>query len=103
MKPSKSLILVWFLVVLLASRVYYSGPSAKDVIGKWHNTKNPSLWMEFFADMTSTGGNWSITKDGQIKIVNADGTVVTGTLKDGNLIFAEFGELGVFSKEGNKK
>ena len=94
---------MWLLVVLFSLAGCSAAPSAKDVIGKWHNTKNPSLWMEFFADMTSTGGNWSITKDGQIKIVNADGTVLTGTLKDGNLIFAEFGELGVFVKEGNKK
>ena len=96
MKPSKSLMLVWLVVLLLAFAGCSSGPSAKDVIGKWHNTKNPVSGWNFLPDMTSTGGKWSITKDGQIKIVNADGTVVTGTLKDGNLIFAEFGELGVF-------
>jgi hypothetical protein len=103
MKPTKSLMFVCLIVLLLALAGCSSGPSEKDVIGKWDNTKNPAIWMEFFPDMTSTGGKWSITKDGQIKIVNADGTVLTGTLKDGNLIFAEFGELGIFVKEGNKK
>jgi len=103
MKFSKSLLLVSLIVLLLVLAGCSSGPSAKDVIGKWENTKNPAIWMEFFPDMTSTGGKWSITKNGQIEIVNADGTVVTGTLKDGTLTFAEFGEHGVFVKEGNKK
>ncbi len=103
MTHSKPLMLVWLVVLLFALAGCSSAPSEKDVIGKWNNTKNPSLWMEFYADMTSTGGKWSITKDGQIKIVNADGTVLTGTLKDGTLIFEEFGEVGIFVKEGHKK
>ena len=103
MKPSKSLMFVWLMVLLLALAGCSSGPSEKDVIGKWNNTKNPAIWMEFFADMTSTGGKWSMTKDGQIKIMNPDGTVLTGILKDGKLTFKEFGENGVFVKEGNKK
>lgn len=103
MKPSRSLMLVCLIVSLLALAGCSSGPSAKDVIGKWNNTKNPAIWMEFFADMTSTGGKWSMTKDGQIKIVNPDGTVLTGLVQDGKLTFKEFGEHGVFVKEGNKK
>ena len=103
MKHFKSLTLIWLVVLLFALAGCSSAPSEKDIIGKWNNTKNPILWMEFFGDMTSTGGKWSITKDGQIKIVNADGTVLTGILKDRNLRFAEFGELGIFVKESDKK
>ena len=103
MKLSKSLMFVWLVVLLLALAGCSSGPSAQDVIGKWNNTKNPAIWMEFFADMTSTGGKWSLTKDGQIKIVNPDGTVLTGLVQDGKLTFKEFGELGIFVKEGDKK
>ena len=102
MKPSKSLMVVCLIVSLLAFAGCSSGLSEKDVIGKWNNTKNPAIWMEFFADMTSTGGKWSMTKDGQIKIVNADGTVLTGLVQDGKLTFKEFGENGIFVKESNK-
>jgi hypothetical protein len=59
--------------------------------------------MEFYPDMTSTGGKWSITKDGQIKLENPDGTVRTGLVQEGKLIFAEFGERGVFVKEEKQK
>jgi hypothetical protein len=103
MKSTKSLMLVCLIVLFLALAGCSSGPSEKDVIGKWDNTKNPAIWMEFFADMTSTGGKWSTTKDGQIKIVNPDGTVLTGLMQDGKLTFKEFGENGVFVKEGDKK
>jgi hypothetical protein len=80
-----------------------SGPAEKDIVGKWQSTKMQTLWMEFYPDMTSTGGKWSITKDGHIKLVNPDGKVHLAKLKDGKLIFPEFGERGIFVKETPKK
>ncbi len=77
--------------------------SEKDIIGKWNNTKMDNMWMEFYADKTSTGGKWSITKEGHIEVVNADGTKHVGILKDGKLIFEEFGDYGIFVKEAVKK
>ncbi len=103
MKHSKLLKAILLLVFLFSLVGCSSGPSAKDIIGKWENTKFSNVWMEFYADMSSTGGKWSITKDGKVKIENADGTLVTAILKDGKLIFEEFGENGVFVKEASKK
>jgi hypothetical protein len=103
MKLSRPLAVIWLVVIFFALSGCSSSPSEKDVIGKWNNTKVDTLWMEFHPDKTSTGGAWSITKDGQIKLVNADGKVRLGTLKDNKLIFEEFGEYGVFVKEMNKK
>ena len=59
--------------------------------------------MEFYPDMTSTGGKWSITKDRHIKLVNPDGKEHLAELKDGKLIFPEFGDKGIFEKETAKK
>lgn len=73
--------------------------SEKDVIGKWNNTKIDNLWMEFYADKTSTGGKWSLTKDGRVEIINPDGTKRIGILKEGKLIFEEFGDRGIFVRE----
>ena len=67
------------------------------------STKLSNLWMEFFPDMTSTGGKWSITKDGHIKLVNPDGKEHLAEFKDGQLIFPEFGDRGIFVKETAKK
>jgi len=77
-----------------------SAVSEKDVVGKWTNTKSPIIWMEFFADKTFTGGKWSLLRDGTIQMVNPDGAVLLGKIKDGKLIIEDFGELGVFAKEG---
>jgi hypothetical protein len=103
MKPSKLLVVIWLAVLVVALSGCSPSPSEKDITGKWKNTKMENLWMEFYADKTSTGGKWSITKDGLIEIVNPDGKVHKATLKDGKLIFEEFGERGEFVKEGNKK
>jgi hypothetical protein len=99
MKPRKALLLI-LLVAFLFALPSCAKVSEKEVIGKWESTKVPNLWMEFSPNMTCTGGKWSITSDGQIKIVNPDGAVRLGKLQDGNLIFPEFGERGIFTKEG---
>lgn len=94
------------LLVLLALSLILSacsqGPSEKDIVGRWQSTTLPDLWIEFRPDMTSTGGKWSLTKDG-VKIVNEDGTEHVAVLQEGKLIFAEFATHGVFTKEPAKK
>ena len=103
MKYSRSFVAIllgaWLILFLGCS----SGPTEKDIVGKWQSTKMPNLWMEFYPDMTSTGGKWSITKDGHIKLVNPDGKEHLAELKDGKLIFPEFGDKGIFDKETAKK
>ncbi len=99
MKPHKPLLVI-LLVVLLFALPCCSKVSENDVIGKWNNTKVPNLWMEFFKDMTCSGGKWSISSDGTIKVVNPDGAVRLAKIKDGKLVFEEFGEQGIFIKEG---
>jgi hypothetical protein len=95
-KPVLVILLVFFLFALPSC----SSVSEKDIIGKWTNTKFPNLWMEFFEDMTCSGGKWSLSPDGSIKIVNPDGTVRMAKIKDGKMVFDEFGERGIFMKEG---
>jgi hypothetical protein len=102
MKQPKHLFLIGLVIVSLALAGCSAGPSTKDVVGKWTNTKSPHIWMEFFADMTCSGGKWSLAPDGTIKIVNPDGNVVLAKLKDGKLVIAEFGEYGIYSKEGKQ-
>jgi hypothetical protein len=99
-KAASLLLLGTFFLIFLGCS---SGPSDKDIIGRWQSTKVQNLWMEFYADKTSTGGKWSITKDGHIKLVNPDGKEHLAELKDGKLIFPEFGERGVFTKVTEKK
>jgi hypothetical protein len=103
MKYSRIFILFLFGALIFASITCSSGPTEKDVVGKWQSTKVGNLWMEFYPDKTSTGGRWSITKDGRIKLVNPDGKEHLAELKDGKLIFPEFGERGIFVKETEKK
>ena len=103
MKYSRAITILLFVSFLLAFFGCSSGPTEKDVVGKWQRTKVGNLWMEFYPDMTSTGGKWSITKDGHIKLVNPDGKEHMAELKDGKLIFPEFGERGIFVKETQKK
>jgi hypothetical protein len=103
MKYSKVFTAVLLVALCLAFLSCSSGPTEKDIVGKWQSTKLPNLWMEFNVDHTSTGGNWSFTKDGHIKVVNPDGKVHLAKLKDGKLIFPEFGERGIFVKETQKK
>lgn len=93
------LALLAFMIILAACS---QGPTEKDIIGRWQSTTLPDLWVEFRADMTSTGGKWSLTKEG-VKVINEDGSEHLGVLKEGKLIFAEFGEHGVFVKETAKK
>jgi hypothetical protein len=103
MKKSKLCMLLLSVVLLCLLSGCSSKPSEKDIVGKWESTKLDTLWMEFYPDMTCTGGKWSITKDGQIQILNPDGKVRLGTLKDGKLTFPEFGDKGIFVKESPKK
>jgi hypothetical protein len=103
MKQSKTFLVVLLLVFVVVLSGCSSGPTEKDIIGKWRNTKNDNLWMEFYPDMTSTGGKWSITKDGQIKLINPDSAVLMGLVQEGKLIFPEFGEYGVYVKEERQK
>jgi|GEM_PF-4272080 len=84
-----------FLSLLLAA--CSQGPTETDIIGRWQSTTLPDLWVEFRADMTSTGGKWALTKEG-IKVTSQDGSEHLAVLKDGKLIFAEFGQHGVFEK-----
>jgi len=99
MKRHKPLAVI-LLVVVLFALPGCSSVSEKDVVGKWTNAKSPHIWMEFYADMTSTGGKWSLAPDGAINLVNPDGTIILAKLKDGKLIIQEFGEYGVYIKEG---
>jgi hypothetical protein len=103
MKYSRAIIMLLLVSLSLAFLGCSSGPTEKDVVGKWQSTKLENLWMEFYPDKTSTGGNWSITKEGRIKLVNPDGKEHLAELKDGKLIFPEFGERGIFVKETQKK
>ena len=103
MKYSRAIMMFLLGAFLLAFLSCSSGPTEKDVVGKWQSTKLKNLWMEFYPDMTSTGGAWTITKDGHIKLVNPDGKEHLAELKDGKLIFPEFGERGIFVKETQKK
>ncbi len=103
MKYSRAIIMLLLGSFLLAFLGCSSGPTEKDVVGKWQSTKVGNLWMEFYPDKTSTGGTWSITKDGHIKLVNPDGKEHLAELKDGKLVFPEFGERGIFVKETQKK
>ena len=103
MKYFRAIILPLLVSLLFAFLGCSSGPTEKDVVGKWQSTKVGNLWMEFYPDKTSTGGTWSITKDGPIKLVNPDGKEHLAELKDGKLIFPEFGERGIFVKETQKK
>jgi hypothetical protein len=99
MKRHKPLALI-LLAVLLFALPCCSSVSDKDVVGKWTNVKSPHIWMEFYADKTSTGGNWSLAPDGTIKIVNPEGNLVLAKLTEGKLVIQEFGEYGVYIKEG---
>jgi hypothetical protein len=103
MKYSRAIITLFLGSLLLTFLGCSSGPAEKDVVGKWQSTKLENLWMEFYPDKTSTGGTWSITKEGRIKLVNPDGKEHLAELKDGKLIFPEFGERGIFVKETQKK
>ena len=103
MKYSRVLDMILLGVLVLAFLGCSSGPTEKDVVGKWQSTKVENLWMEFYPDMTSTGGKWSITKDGHIKVINPDGKEHLAQLKDGKLMFPEFGERGIFVKATQKK
>lgn len=85
-------------LALVFSACGQSGPTEKDIIGKWQSTTLPDLWVEFRPDKTSTGGRWELTKEG-VKVINPDGTEHLGVLKEGKLVFAEFGQHGVFVKE----
>ncbi len=93
------------LFVLLALTLLLSactqGPTEKDIIGRWQSTSLPDLWMEFKPDKTCSGGTWALTKEG-VKVINADGTEHQAVLKEGKLIFAEFGQHGEFVKEKAK-
>jgi hypothetical protein len=99
MKRHKPLAVI-LLVVVLFALPSCSSVSEKDVVGKWTNAKSPHIWMEFYADKTSTGGKWSVAPDGTVKIVNPEGNLVLAKLKDGKLVIEEFGEYGVYIKEG---
>jgi hypothetical protein len=99
-KPMKMILLAAVLMLFLGCS---SGPTEKDIVGRWQSIKLSNLWMEFYPDMTCTGGKWSITKDGRLKLVNPDGKEHLAELKDGKLIFPEFGEKGIFEKETAKK
>jgi hypothetical protein len=103
MKYSRAIITLFLGSLLLTFLGCSSGPTEKDVVGKWQSTKVENLWMEFFPDKTSTGGTWSINKDGHIKLVNPDGKEHLAELKDDKLIFPEFGERGIFVKVTQKK
>jgi hypothetical protein len=94
----------WLILLLVCSfaLVGCSAYSEKDVVGRWTNTKSPHIWMEFFDNKTCSGGTWSLAADGTVKIVNPDGNVVAGKLKDNKLIIEEFGESGVYAKETKK-
>jgi hypothetical protein len=99
MKGHKPLAVI-LLVVFLFALPCCSSISEKDVVGKWTNAKSPHIWMEFYADKTSTGGNWSVAPDGTVNIVNPDGTIILAKLKDGKLVIEEFGDYGIYIKEG---
>ncbi len=99
-KALRLILAVLTLAILLSSCA--QGPSESDIIGRWQSTTLPDLWVEFRPDKTSTGGKWELTKDG-VKVINPDGSEHLGVLKEGKLVFAEFGQHGVFIKEAAKK
>jgi hypothetical protein len=97
-----TLLIVFFAACSPAPKEEPPGVKKEDIIGRWQSTTLPDLWVEFRADMTSTGGAWALTKDG-LKVISEDGSEHLAVLKDGKLIFAEFGQHGVFEKEQRKK
>jgi len=96
------LLLVLLALTLILAACGQPGPSEKDIIGRWQSTSLPDLWIEFKSDKTCSGGTWALTKEG-VKVINEDGTEHQAVLKEGKLIFAEFGQHGEFVKEKAKK
>lgn len=96
------LVVALLALSLLLAACGPQGPSEKDIVGRWQSTSLPDLWMEFKPDKTCSGGTWAFTKEG-VKVINEDGTEHHAVLKEGKLIFAEFGQHGEFIKAEAKK